>query len=245
MKRKTIVCAIALTALVMGGCGRNNTQNNENVTTPDTTVPNSSAAESAVPEDHAAGSDVSDSTVSDSALPSENGTGSDIQHENEDGQNVNNEQTMITEEQAREIALSHAGLAADQVTFIKSGLDWDNGRKNYDVEFYTADNKEFDYEINPYTGEVLDYDYDAEYYGESSITHDGDTISSDKAKQIALEKVPGAAEKDIKKFKSDYDNGRLEYEGKIYYEQKEYEFEIDGHSGEILEWDEETIHNAS
>ena len=41
---------------------------------------------------------------------------------------------------------------------------------------------------------------------------------------------------------SDYDNGRLQYEGKLFYDQTEYEFEIDGYSGEILEWDVEPLY---
>ena len=60
--------------------------------------------------------------------------------------------------------LSHAGLTADQVTFVRSKLDRDDGRLMYDVEFYTSDYKEYDYEIDAATGEILSYDYDAEGY---------------------------------------------------------------------------------
>lgn len=69
-------------------------------------------------------------------------------------------------------------------------------------------------------------------------------VSEEEAKQIALEQVPGATLQDIRAFSSDYDNGRLEYEGKIYYEQKEYEFEIDGSSGIILEWDVDPVYEG-
>ena len=71
------------------------------------------------------------------------------------------------------------------------------------------------------------------------------TISEDEAKQIALDRVSGAATQDIVKFKSDYDNGMLRYEGKIHYNQQEYEFEIDAYSGEIVEWDVEPLHNGN
>lgn len=159
--------------------------------------------------------------------------------------NTGNTATMISEEDARRIALEHANLTAEQVTFIKSGLDRDNGRVTYDVEFYTSDNKEFDYEIDPYTGEILDYDYDAEYFHQNSDTIEGEEISASKAKEIALAQVPGATENNIHEFESDYDNGKLRYEGKIFYEQAEYEFEIDGQSGTILEWNVEAIHNGT
>ncbi len=76
-------------------------------------------------------------------------------------------------------------------------------------------------------------------------TGDGTTkISEEEAKQIALNQVAGAASQHIHEFKSDYDNGKLKYEGKIYYEQTEYEFEIDGYTGAILEWDVEPIYNS-
>lgn len=70
----------------------------------------------------------------------------------------------ISEEEAKEIALSHAGFTSNQVTFIKSTLDKDNGSTHYDVEFHTEDYSEYDYEIDASSGEILDYDYDAEPY---------------------------------------------------------------------------------
>ena len=36
--------------------------------------------------------------------------------------------TAITADKAKEIALNHAGLTADQVTFVRSNLDQDDGR---------------------------------------------------------------------------------------------------------------------
>ena len=68
-------------------------------------------------------------------------------------------------------------------------------------------------------------------------------ISEAKAKEIALAQVPGATLSDIKEFEIDHDDGRLEYEGKIYYDHKEYEFEIDGYSGAIRDWDVESIYD--
>lgn len=148
----------------------------------------------------------------------------------------------VSEDRAREIALEHAGLTADQVTFIRSHLDYDDGRQCYDVEFYTADYKEYDYEIDANTGDVISYDYDAEGYqgqGQSSGTS---AITADRAKEIALAEVPGASASDIYEFETDRDDGRLEYEGTIYYNGTEYEFTIDGYSGAIRDWDVEHHH---
>ena len=150
--------------------------------------------------------------------------------------------TAVTEEQARETALSHAGLTADQVTFVRSELDRDDGRLMYDVEFYTSDYKEYDYEIDAATGEILSYDYDAEGYSYQPNATPGTAITAEQARAIALAEVPGATESDIYEFETDRDDGRLEYEGKIIYNNTEYEFTIDGYSGAIREWDAEPFH---
>lgn len=64
-------------------------------------------------------------------------------------------------------------------------------------------------------------------------------ITPEEAKALALSLVPGAGEEHIREFETDYDDGRLEYEGTIIYEGMEYEFEIDGYSGYIRNWEAE------
>ena len=130
-------------------------------------------------------------------------------------------------------------ITADQVTFVRSNLDQDDGRTCYDVEFYTADYTEYDYEIDANTGDVLSYDYDAEGYQGQSQSGSTTAITADRAKEIALAEVPGATASDIYEFETDRDDGRLEYEGTIYYNGTEYDFTIDGYSGAIRGWDVE------
>ncbi len=77
--------------------------------------------------------------------------------------NTDNTST-ISENDAKKIALEHAGVNADQITFIHSNLEYDDGYQYYDVEFRGYKQEEYDYEIDPYTGKVLDFDYDAEHY---------------------------------------------------------------------------------
>ena len=143
--------------------------------------------------------------------------------------------TAITEDQAREIALADAGLTAEEVTFLKTKLDRDDGRLVYDVEFYTADYTEYDYEIDAADGTVLSSDFDAEGY--TAPTDSATAITADQAKEIALAEVPGATVDDIYEFELDRDDGRLEYEGAIWYDGTEYEFTIDGYSGAIRSWE--------
>ena len=146
----------------------------------------------------------------------------------------------ITEDQARQIALDHAGRSAGQVTFLKSRLDWDDGRQVYDIEFYTASYEEYDYEIDAATGAIVSCDYDAEGY--TPPASGTTTITADRAKEIALAEVPGATVNDIYEFEVDRDDGRLEYEGTIWYNGVEYEFTIDGYSGAIRSWEADTHH---
>lgn len=62
-------------------------------------------------------------------------------------------------------------------------------------------------------------------------------IGYDKAKSIVLAKVPGSTEADLVELEKEHDDGRIEYEGSIYFNGYEYEFEIDGATGNILQWE--------
>ena len=70
---------------------------------------------------------------------------------------------VIGEAKAKSIALKHAKVKEGNVTFVHTDLDYDDGRQEYNVEFYSG-NVEYDYEIDAVTGKILSYDRDAEYY---------------------------------------------------------------------------------
>ena len=147
--------------------------------------------------------------------------------------------SVLTAEQAKAKALAHAGLQESDVTFLQCELDWENGQQVYEVEFYDADRREYDYEINAATGEILEHDYDAEHAAAPATS--GQSLTETEAKEKALSQVPGASVSDIYEFEADYDDGRIQYEGKIIYNGMEYEFEIDGYSGSIREWEVERL----
>ncbi len=155
-------------------------------------------------------------------------------------------ETKISADQAKEIALNNAGLTEDEVTFVRTEKDSDDGRVVYEVEFYSKDNKEYDYEIDAETGDIISFDEDAENSLPSSSdvsqnTSQGEEITEERAKEIALEKVPGATAENIREFKKDFDDGREEYDGKIVYNNTEYEFEIDAKTGEFITWKSESV----
>lgn len=60
---------------------------------------------------------------------------------------------------AKSAALTHAGCSADEVTFTKAELDYDNGRTVYDIEFRKG-RAEYEYKIDAAAGGVLEYDWD-------------------------------------------------------------------------------------
>ena len=151
-------------------------------------------------------------------------------------------QVLLTREEAKQKALAHAGVNAADATFVECKPDHENGRTVYEIEFYSG-NKEYDYEVDAYSGDILAYDHDAENYAPPPRNDDQSSISADEALKLALAKVPGAQLKDIREFEIDRDDGRLEYEGTIVYQEKEYEFEIDGHSGAIRSWDVESVYD--
>lgn len=151
---------------------------------------------------------------------------------------ANGESIEITVEQAKEIALNHANLTSDQVTFVKNELDLDNAIKKYDIEFY-YENKEYDYEINASDGQIIEYDYDAENYNKQQ-GNNTTKISVDQAKEIALKHMNVTSnEVTFKRVELDFDDGIQKYEVEFYNNNKEYSYEIDANTGDILSYEQD------
>ena len=154
-------------------------------------------------------------------------------------------------EKAKEIAMSHAGVSAGSVSFVKAKLDHEDGVKVYDIEFYSG-NVEYDYEINAATGAIMSFDQDIENYEiptqpQSSAPTQAATqpqtaapaqaassgISADRAKQIALSHA-GVSGASFKKVNLDKDDGVRVYEIEFKVGNVEYEYDIDASSGAII-----------
>ena len=63
----------------------------------------------------------------------------------------------IGPDQARDAALTHAGISEGQVSGLQVQQDWDDGRLEYEVEFRSGD-MEYEYTIDGSTGQILEYD---------------------------------------------------------------------------------------
>lgn len=144
----------------------------------------------------------------------------------------------ITQEEAQTIALNHAGVTLEEATIYKVKADVENGRSVYDVEFAVGAT-EYDYEIAQDTGEILSYDADVEGWTPTTGQNETGTqtsgeITIEQAVQLVLERVPGATAEQVR-IEEDYDDGRKTYEGEVYYNRAEYEFEITS-NGNFIEW---------
>lgn len=146
----------------------------------------------------------------------------------------------ITKAKAKSIALKHAGVSASKTTFVKAKLDYEDGRRVYEIEFYSG-NTEYDYEILASNGKIISYDKDIENYkiprkNTSSSTY----IGKAKAKSIALKDAGvSASSATFTKTKLDYEDGIRVYEIEFYTNSAEYEYEINAKTGKIRDMDVE------
>lgn len=158
--------------------------------------------------------------------------------------------TIISEASAKETALDHAGVSAEDIRGYESKLDKDDGITAYEIEF-KANGYEYEYKINAVTGAVIksEKERNGNSYSQSgqssavssnSEAANGSTISEAKAKEIALAHA-GVAASEISKYKADMDtdHGITVYELEFKAGGYEYEYEIHAATGEIIKVDKE------
>lgn len=155
----------------------------------------------------------------------------------------------ITVERAKQIALNNAGVKEANAVFLRANLDWDDGRMQYEVEFYSG-NTEYDYDIDAVTGAILSSDRELENFqiwnngtsrpsgntsGNTGSASSGNYITAERAQQFALAETPSGST--VVKCQFDWDDGRAQYEIEIRNGWTEYEFEIDAVTGTIFSRD--------
>lgn len=157
--------------------------------------------------------------------------------------------SLISYDQAKNSALSHAGVGAGSIYDYGIELDYDGGA-HYEVEFKSG-NAEYSYDINAYNGGVIWYEIDREdEYVAPQAAAPAQTqaraqaqapaapadIGSGKAKSIALGHagVSAGSARDLK-VESDNDDGRIVYDVEFKAGGYEFSYEIDGSTGQILD----------
>lgn len=220
MRKKSfvILAAAAVLGITLAGCGKSSQDQSQGNVTPN----------------------YDNQTTEEQNSQSQEGTAQTTP--SADGQQAATEDgTGITETEAKSIALTDAGINEADVSAIRVKQDKDDGVAVYEVEFY-AGSQEYDYDIEMASGTILSKDFDVEndfYTGQQGqSTQSEGTISQDQAVQIVMERIQGIEASDIR-IKLDQDDGKSYYEGEAHYNNKEYEFEIDASTGEVVEWSEE------
>ena len=150
----------------------------------------------------------------------------------------------LSEEDAKTIALEHAGLQAEDVTGIRVDVDRDDGRRELEVEFRAGD-MEFDYTIDAETGKILERDKDHDPVDpkptEPPVTPPPATeLTKEAAIAIALDHA-GLTEAEVTRLKAEFDRDDRTPEWEVEFNSGDHEFDYTIHAvtGQILEWDKE------
>ena len=67
------------------------------------------------------------------------------------------QETVLSQDDAKIIALTHAGYPEAETGFFRMASDFDDGRMKYEIDF-VANGYEYEYEIDAETGSILSYD---------------------------------------------------------------------------------------
>ena len=145
MKKLSLAAIIVTVSISLAGCTNSETASNGNKTNTESTTQNST-------ESNVQNSSESSTENNNVNTPQDNNT-------NNAQNNIVNNTGNISLDKAKEIALSHAGLSADQVTFVQVNMDFDDGIQKYEIEFY-YNYREYSYEIDANTGNILSYEQD-------------------------------------------------------------------------------------
>ena len=233
MKKLSLAAIIVTVSISLAGCTNSETASNGNKTNTKYTTQNSTE------------SNVQNS--SESSTENNNVNNAQDNNTNNAQNNIVNNTGNISLDKAKEIALSHAGLSADQVTFVQANMDFDDGIQKYDIKFY-CNGQEYDYEINSSNGQIIQFDYDMEYNyipnnnttNYQSNVNTTANISVERAKEIALSHA-GLASNQVtfQRIELDFDNGIQKYEIEFYYNYREYSYEIDANTGNILSYEQD------
>ena len=233
MKKLSLAAIIVTVSISLSGCTNSGTVSNGNENNIESTTQNSTE------------SNVQNS--SESSTENNNVNTSQDNNTNNAQNNIVNNTGNISLDKAKEIALSHAGLSADQVTFVKVNMDFDDGIQKYDIKFY-CNGQEYDYEINSSNGQIIQFDYDMEYNyipnnnttNYQSNVNTTANISVERAKEIALSHAGLSADQvTFVKVNMDFDDGIQKYEIEFYYNYREYSYEIDANTGNILSYEQD------
>ena len=156
---------------------------------------------------------------------------------------------ILTQEEARAIALNHAGLTEADVTWGRGEYEVERGTPEWDVDFRSGD-WEYDYEIHAETGAVIkgEKEYDPVKVPAATQPAENKPAETPKTEKITAEEAKNAALKhaglkasQVKGLRAEYDvdDGVPQWDVEFYADGMEYDYEIHATSGKILSWDKD------
>ena len=146
----------------------------------------------------------------------------------------------ITAQEAEAIALKHAGIAAEDVRYLRNEFDYDDGIPEYDIEFH-MEGLEYEYEIHAESGAILRSHIEQEPMPAAPAPQPAATepaasrLTKEEAIAIAL-KEAGLAEEQVihRRAELDYENGQPVYEIEFHSGEAEYDYDIHAETGAVL-----------
>lgn len=159
----------------------------------------------------------------------------------------------ITLEDAKAVALSDAGLTADQVVFTEERMDMDDGVSRYELDFHT-DTAKYEYEINAADGVI--HSKSKETYAATQpettqpatqpTTGTNGQLTVDEAKAAALSDAGvAAADATFTKAELDYDDGVAYYDLEFHTASYAYDYEVNAETCAIRERNQEAFYSAA
>lgn len=140
---------------------------------------------------------------------------------------------LISEDDAKKIALEAAGFQEEDVT-VQINSDREDGQEIYEIEIWNGRIEEYEYDILVETGEILGASYELQ----EIAGKEGTAVSLDEAKDTAIKHAEIELDEVVfTKEEREREDGKSVWELEFSTEDKrEYEYEIDCETGQILAW---------
>lgn len=161
----------------------------------------------------------------------------------------------VSLDQAKEIAVGHAGFNVANVTFVKAQQDYDDGFINYDIDFVNGNNK-YEYEVSASDGRILKSEIKMVNNGQGAyippqpVMQNGVVAGQGQAQTIDVETAKGiavstagftTANVTFTKTKYDFDDGMPQWEIEFVVNNNKYEYEISAVNGAVIKSKVESI----
>ncbi len=137
-----------------------------------------------------------------------------------------NEKGLIGLEKAKELVLAQLNL--EEASFTDKEYELDDGV--YELEF-TENGVEYEYDVDAKTGKILKSEKEKDDKDDKDDVNIPAAITLEDAKKAVFAKL-GITEAQAERLRTEYDEGK--YEIDFYIGTTEYEFEVDGQTGNIL-----------